>query len=653
MKQPSCYTRAILLIGLFALALSAMFVFTWKLPIVKVGDGSEYYAMQIAWKSTNLPHMTEASWDAYDKLYRSNTILGFTPTEILRNQFPYLDLNGTYDFLHFWAYPGLAAAINKAIPFASTHASFLLLHSLLFALLATLAYRWHGKAGLLAVCILTFASPVIWFSNKVHSEWWTFCLTMMSVIAVTSKRWGLAAFLLALCSTQNISFAMPAGFCALVTLFQAYKISRMSVQDSLFIALALFLVTLHPLYYFYRFHVLTPTLFSGASLEKGSVLKAFNYILDPDIGLFPNWPLGIVIFIFAVFYLYRSAKALPKKYPFELGFYAVYLVSCFYAQAAATNVNSGATIDLARYGIWYIALAYPIVLLAENKIKSIKMASILFSIAITTFALFNILRYWPSNAENNTTPSPVSRWLYSHAPNIFNPNLEVFYERNSGIGETAPIEKPAIILGPDCKKVLLLGPRDATPHVYGHTLCAMSPALLVQHFSDASQYKIQGNYLSLSDEQIDSLRAPIQNNTIYGNPIDGLQSFTQFLGDGWSSPEKFGVWSDGRNVTLHFKFSELRDTQLDLDLVGFFSKNKNVQTLKPSVNGIPMNSFTISANQKPPITWRIHLTQSYLAAHRGIVDIGFNIEHPLSPAEVGLSNDTRKLGIGLIAIRAH
>jgi hypothetical protein len=60
----------LIIIGVFAVFIP--FIFFSK-P-VRVGDGSEYYAMALAWSKTNRPSMNESSWQAYDNLIASGEI---------------------------------------------------------------------------------------------------------------------------------------------------------------------------------------------------------------------------------------------------------------------------------------------------------------------------------------------------------------------------------------------------------------------------------------------------------------------------------------------------------------------------------------------------------------------------------------------------
>ena len=54
---------------------------------VRVGDGSEYYALSLAWKNTYRPFMTESSWLEYQKLFESNQITRLVNVENVKANF--------------------------------------------------------------------------------------------------------------------------------------------------------------------------------------------------------------------------------------------------------------------------------------------------------------------------------------------------------------------------------------------------------------------------------------------------------------------------------------------------------------------------------------------------------------------------------------
>ncbi len=89
-------------------------------------------------------------------------------------------------------------------------------------------------------------------------------MRMTSAMALAAKRhWAAAGLLLALTSTQNISFAIPAFVCCVIALYQFCTEPRTGVRaavDAVLLSGAAILALLHPAYYFFRFGGITPQL---------------------------------------------------------------------------------------------------------------------------------------------------------------------------------------------------------------------------------------------------------------------------------------------------------------------------------------------------------------------------------------------------------
>ncbi|WP_460910036.1 hypothetical protein [Paraburkholderia jirisanensis] len=166
---------------------------TKYLTPVRVGDGSGYYALYLTRKTTLRPFMSSASWAQYGALFDSNAIQSMVPLRDLVDQFPALRLGDTADLNHFWFFSGLAALFT-VIPSglgikSGPHGAFLLTHALLFAGVLMLASRLEQWRGLLGVLLLTVCSPMIWFADKVHTEFFTYCFVLAGAIACVNARY--------------------------------------------------------------------------------------------------------------------------------------------------------------------------------------------------------------------------------------------------------------------------------------------------------------------------------------------------------------------------------------------------------------------------------------------------------------------------------
>jgi len=191
-----------------------LFVILGKVPGVRVGDGSEYYGLFHAFQATHRPWMSPAAFDSYDVLVHSNTILGMVPRQALTDAFPLLRVGATADFNHFWFYSLLAVAFAKAVGLfgiaLTIHQAFVGVHMALLGMTLAIGYRHYHWKGVLAVALMLLASPMFWFINKVHTEFFTVCLVLSGMILMRAHRYLAAALCMALASTQNPSFALIA-----------------------------------------------------------------------------------------------------------------------------------------------------------------------------------------------------------------------------------------------------------------------------------------------------------------------------------------------------------------------------------------------------------------------------------------------------------
>lgn len=424
----------------------------------RVGDGSEYYALSLAWISTNKPFMTETSWQVYDRVYNSGEINYLVDTTSLKKWFPGLKLGNTFDMLHFWFYSFCAAIITKMgniigirIPI---HMNFILLHYIMLTSMFFIAWRNLRWKGLITAIILTFLSPVIWYFDKVHTELFTYCVTSISVIYFLRKKYFYSAFFLALAATQNISFTaisiLVLGFGVILREKKVF-----SLTEAILIVLTIGTLAIHPAYYFSRWGYIDPILVSNKA-NIGQNLKYFYiWFIDPDVGLLPNWPFGFCL-LASLFFPGREKKLNDSSIFPWLVFLTVYICVNLWANSSTANLNHGATPNIARYSIWYLSLFIPALLIFIEKISSKSWMKIFIFFSIACGIIYNTYFFIPNKPETYTKPTFFSFWLQKNFSKLYNPPPEIFAERYGGVGEMPALMDTFAIIGPDCHKILIL-----------------------------------------------------------------------------------------------------------------------------------------------------------------------------------------------------
>jgi hypothetical protein len=613
-----------------------------------VGDGAEYYAMFFAWKDTLRPFMTDASWSAVGRLSTSGEIAGFVPVESLKAAFPALRMGATSDFNHFWLYSALAALVSRAASLLhvtlSAHTAFILTHWLLFSLTAVLAYRYFRLKGLAAVLALAFLSPMIWYVDKVHTEFFTFCLALSAVIAFSSRNYILSALFLAIASTQNISFAAVAAIPFAIHFLDSgsERPPRSSPANVLYAVLACLFILLHPVYYFLRYGVVTPQLLAGGADPGGNLSLFYIWLVDPDVGLLPNWPLGLAILFLSPFIGWPGKKS--KERAFLLLFFAAYLSINLIAQSSTQNLNSGASPGLARYATWYIPLFFPLLIPILNAAKDMRWLRItLFLVCLAS--LFHTQRFnRPQRGQTYLTPSPVSLYLQKNAPALYNPPSEIFAERYGGMGEMPSLSQARAIIGPDCKKILVF-PEPGRDRVYG-TECPFSEEkvkeLLARRLGAIPPHS-SPMYFSLTDHEAVAVMVPCRRYIDFSTE----EGFPSSAFKGFSRPEHHGRWTDGNKASFTCSLAAGgigTPARMRVATTAFVFRG-HTQHVSISLNGAKPKELDYVAGGETKM-----LEFDISALRAGPIHLRFTLPDAVSPKKLGLNPDARKIAISVKSV---
>jgi hypothetical protein len=636
-----------------------VFVFAnWFLLPRRVGDGTEYYGMYFAWFLDHRPFMTPHSWSALAQLGHSNTIREFVPAAQLAETFPKLHLGETSDFNHFWMYSLLAAVVSSMASYLGlplgAHSAFMLLHATLVGGVLWLAHYTDGWRGLLAMITLSLLSPLIWYVDKVHTELFTYCLCSAAVISLCGKRYFLSSLLFALTSTQNISFAAIAIAPLIFSVIERTADHRFSPAQVIAAALTLLLAVLHPLYYFFRYGTIDPQLIAGGAKIGGNAKYFYVWLLDPDIGLFPNWPLGVVL-IAVCLWLYLTRKsasgtatncidadsALSRRTYFV--FCAWFLLINLYAQSSTDKLNSGATPGLARYATWYIPIFYPaqVALLSalhrgwSRRTPALIVAWCALAMCALGCAAFTFAWQRPELSEAGyVAPSPVSLYVQTHFPGLYNPSPEIFAKRYGGAGESPELFNALAIVGPDCRK-LFIG--NGSTRLYGLARCSYDEARLAEVVRRIRSSSGPHTYVRLNDQQVDESLAVCPSSLTFSTKDDHFDSIVK----GLSGAEAWGRWSDGPQAYIGCVSNGATSAQITAK---GYSPNGRTQRMIITVNDSRALTYVFSGLEQ---TVDVPLN----GAKEKHLSLKFSFPDAIAPSEVSTSVDNRKLAIGFVSMQ--
>jgi hypothetical protein len=298
--------------------------------------------------------------------------------------------------------------------------------------------------------LLLFASPILWWTDKAHTEVFTFSLLAIALAVLEDAPWW-ALVAVAAASTQNAPIALALPLVLLKAVAERpglWRDRRLWVG----IAASATLAVLHPLYYWSRLGTVEPqTLSGGVRFRLPGIVAAGTFVWDPNLGILPHFPALAVAVIGALAVLaIRCPAALTRPTILLLGALAVLFVGCF---AQTTNFNSGGTPGPGRYGLWLIPLAIP--LLREANHHAGRGWRGLLAVVAVLSAAWALVVYHPERAENFRRPTRLAAALWEHVPWLDNPLPEIFVERLTGYDITAAALIPAATAS--CSKVLLIG----------------------------------------------------------------------------------------------------------------------------------------------------------------------------------------------------
>ncbi len=125
------------------------------------------------------------------------------------------------------------------------------------------------------------------------------------------------------------------------------------------------------------------------------------------------------------------------------------------------------------------------------------------------------------------------------------------------------------------------------------------------------------------------------------------QGWPTCRGPGWSSSEDWGTWTDGREARLSFPLQQTLDFDLILsaDALAFVTESHPELKVDIIANGSPVGTWTFRHNA--PQTKRQVVIPSNVLSRKKTLEILFRFSDPVSPASLGLSGDSRLLGIGV------
>jgi hypothetical protein len=133
--------------------------------------------------------------------------------------------------------------------------------------------------------------------------------------------------------------------------------------------------------------------------------------------------------------------------------------------------------------------------------------------------------------------------------------------------------------------------------------------------------------------------------------VPGRDTGRPYRGSGWSIPDLDGIFSNAPEAEFNLPVAQLTDAPLQLRVKAwsFVAKELPRQEIEVVVNGQPVTTWVFTTAD--PIGERVATIPAEVARLQQPLSILFRMPNAASPLSLGLSTDSRQLGIGLQWLR--
>lgn len=160
------------------------------------------------------------------------------------------------------------------------------------------------------------------------------------------------------------------------------------------------------------------------------------------------------------------------------------------------------------------------------------------------------------------------------------------------------------------------------------------------------QYYVEGNVESWPGEN--GLDYEPGTRLYFGANASNETVELEHRGKGWSAKESWGAWSRGTEAHLVFILDDRPSSGLNLSVNATGFAENDTQIADVVVNGDRLTSMRVSTEGID--TYRLLIPERFLETTRngdGLLHVVFRIRNPVSPKELGVNDDSRRLGLGV------
>ena len=648
-------------LGIFLLISTVVLVFSISTTPRCYGDGHEYLIMAQAFLNHATPNIRVG-----DIVERQQQIASFSQKDCTPSTLAgmksvvslgiadepgyglFHNKQGDYYSFHFWLYPAYVAIIEAIIKIVGVNpfAAFQIANSLLIiAISGYVLFKVKGTlTRQLAIIFAFILGGSLFYLKWTHPEFFIAIFLFIGFIVLYQRLYSLSLLSLAIVAIQVVS--LWAVFIVIPLLLflqdrqQFYpEITKLAKQWSVWLFCILPIAS--PLFYYLNFGKISliGAICTDIALISWSHLYSFWFDLDQGVIVGVPWLLPVVLI-----FLIGIKNASPKsKLDFLIAVFAS-LIICI-PLLAQTNVNSGQSV-FQRYALYAVC---PITAWAGYYFLDIVQKKYLQLILLIISIAYSAIFSGPKAIDDSPSHKPWTKFILEHFPDSYNPEPGVFFARGipghpqwsrysdrmavyrnqqGAIRKVLfPIDKAEVALANFCEGQLVdeqggrvdftKGTHQAYGWAYINGVMHCDGLELDTVISLPPQYSV-----------------PLLSGIDFSR--DGFPEWVEFA-TGLSAYEGNGRWSNGNAVILKLKAPIPERFSLNL-MMSPFAENLG-KTIKVDVNGV---SNSILVDSKDPKNYPINVVLP-TATNEAIIKI--IIAKPISPEELGISGDPRKLGL--------
>lgn len=606
------------------------------------GDGKEYIMQTVAFQNHFSFGITEEDLsNAKEEFYNEAEAL---EAEYNNEIHMHESDNARYSN-HYGAYSALVTPVKRVILALGIYPlwAFSITNYILWLaaiLVIFFCLRTDAKRKLCILALLIF-NPIIFYLCWSHSEVYIFAFVVMGLVFYYNKQYGRSIFFLSIAATQNlgvIPFAMMVGIDYIVECIQRYISEYKKFDFANFAKLYWKKVIPYVIFYIPAFLPLISTyvrfgtynLVADVAMENKYLLhKALDYAFDLNLGILPYEPIVLISFIvMAITGLKNNMRSV-----------IINLVGVFgmlYIIAHQLQINSGMQ-NIMRYNVWIIPVLIFFIGMNLNidKDNGKRLIAVCLSEAVFTTAIVGYI-IWGGGDFSSNQFAPWTKAIMNNFPELYNPTHGIFYSRTTGV-ELYESSEPVVYVNNDgyIRKILLSEEAEEVFYSENWMLVdsqgnSVDKNKLKSKSVDEGQYR----YINVKDNYRHLNEYALGDKILFFSENYNADNYVQ---SGISGKEERMSWTDADKFNMSMLLnSSAPMIKGHIDIMGTFYQPQKV-TIFINENQVFCN--TIEGEQE--------INFVFENPKNRIVNMTILLPDSLSPAKLGLSEDTRNLGISI------